>query len=116
MVLQEVWTFVFHQPVFKKLTSAGLNSLRQKECQIIVKNWIFDDPFQQKGTGIGHFGAEDDRTIRISKFFDEMRLSRSLRPLRLLRLLRSLRLQRFKAWKITPMDFRVIHVIKFSLI
>ena len=49
----------------------------------------------QKGTGIGHLGAWDDQTIRISIFFDEMRLSRSLRPLRLLRPLRSLRLQRF---------------------
>ena len=36
---------LFLQPVFKKITSAGLNSLRQKECQILVKNWIFDDPF-----------------------------------------------------------------------
>ena len=49
----------------------------------------------QKGTGIGQLGARDDQTIRISIFFDEMRLSRSLRPLRLLRSLRSLRLQRF---------------------
>ena len=49
----------------------------------------------QKGTGIGHLGARDDQTIRISNFFDGMRLLRSLRPLRLLRLLRSLRLQKF---------------------
>ena len=26
--------FEFHQPVFKKVTSAGLNSLQQKEYQI----------------------------------------------------------------------------------
>ena len=31
------------------MTSAGLNSLRQKEYQISVKNWIFDDPFHKKG-------------------------------------------------------------------
>ena len=43
----------------------------------------------QKGTGIGHLGARDDQTIRISRFFDEMRLSRSLRPMRLLRPLRA---------------------------
>ena len=49
----------------------------------------------QNGTGIGHLGARDDQAIKISKFLDEMRLSRSLRPLRLLRPLRSLRLQRF---------------------
>ena len=33
----------------KKMTSAGLNSLQQKEYQISVKNWIFDDPFHKKG-------------------------------------------------------------------
>jgi hypothetical protein len=33
----------------KKMTSAGLNSLRQKEYLISVKNWIFDDPFHKKG-------------------------------------------------------------------
>ena len=48
----------------------------------------------QKGTGFDHLGARDDLTIRISNFFDKMRLFRPLRPLRLLRLLRSLRLQR----------------------
>ena len=40
----------------------------------------------QKGTDFDNLGARDDLTIRISNFFDEMRLSRSLRPLRLLRL------------------------------
>ena len=49
-------------------------------------------PFQ--GVSIGHIGARDNLTIRISNFFDEMRLLRSLRPLRLLRSLRSLRLLR----------------------
>ena len=37
-------------------------------------------------SGIGHLGARDDPTIRLSNFFDEMRLSSSLKPLRLLRL------------------------------
>ena len=46
----------------------------------------------KKGTGIDHLDAKDDQTIKISKFFDEMRLSMSLR---LLRSLRSLRLQMF---------------------
>ena len=44
---------------------------------------------------IGHFGAGVDGNVKFSKFFDEKRLSRSLRPLRLLRLLRSLRPFRF---------------------
>ena len=54
-----------------------------------MKNWSFDDPFYKKGKSIG---ARNDPIIRISKYFDEMRLSRSLRPLKLLGLLRSLRL------------------------
>ena len=66
---------MFHQPVFKKMTSAGLNSLRQKEYQILVKNLIFDNLFHKK-TGSGHLGARDDQTIRTSKVFDEMRLLR----------------------------------------
>ena len=44
---------------------------------------------------IGQFGARIEGNIKLSKFFDEMRLLRSLRPLRLLRLLRSLRPLRF---------------------
>ena len=42
-------TFGFYQPVFKKVTLAGLSSLRQKGCQISVNNQIFDDPFDKKG-------------------------------------------------------------------
>ena len=30
------------------LTSCGLNSLCQIECHILVKNWIFGDPFHKK--------------------------------------------------------------------
>ena len=44
---------------------------------------------------IGQFGARIEGNIKLIKFFDEMRLLRSLRPLRLLRLLRSLRPLRF---------------------
>ena len=36
-------------PLFQTfLTSRGLNGLRQKGCHILVKNWIFDDPFHKK--------------------------------------------------------------------
>ena len=84
-------SFVFHQPVFKKIASAGLNSLRQ----ILEKNWIFDDPFHKKGPLLVILGPGLIQPSGSVDFFDEMRLSRSLRPLRLLRLLRSLRLQRF---------------------
>jgi hypothetical protein len=30
------------------LTTHGLNGLHQKGCHILVKNWIFDDPFHKK--------------------------------------------------------------------
>ena len=35
--------------VFKKVTSASLNSYRQKGYKISVKNWIFDDSCHKKG-------------------------------------------------------------------
>ena len=47
--VQEVLPFEFHQPVFKKVTLSDLNSLRQKRYQILVKNWISDDPSHKKG-------------------------------------------------------------------
>ena len=40
----------------------------------ISKKLDFLISIPQKGTSIGHFGARDDRAIRISNFFDEMRL------------------------------------------
>ena len=45
-------TFDFYQPVLKKVTLAGLNSLRQKRCQILVNNRILDDPFHKKGQAL----------------------------------------------------------------
>ena len=36
--------------VFKKVTSAGLNSLWQKVYRISVKIWIFDELFHKRGT------------------------------------------------------------------
>jgi hypothetical protein len=36
-------------PLFETfLTSPGLNGLCQKGCHILVKNWIFNDPFHKK--------------------------------------------------------------------
>ena len=93
--VQEVLKFVFHQQVFKKMTSAGLNSLQQKEYQISVKIWIFDDTFHKKGLVLVIWVLGIIKPSGSVDFFNEMRLSRSLRPLRLLRPLRSLRLQRF---------------------
>ena len=36
------------QPFETCLTSRGLKGLRQRGCHILVKNWIFDDPFHKK--------------------------------------------------------------------
>ena len=44
-----MWTFEFHQPVFKKVVQAGLDSLQQKKYHISVKFCIFDDSFHKKG-------------------------------------------------------------------
>ena len=35
-------------PFENVLTTRGFNGLRQKGCHILVKNWIFDDPFNKK--------------------------------------------------------------------
>ena len=44
----EEWTFMPDPPFEIFLTMRGLNGLRQKGCHILVKNWIFDDPFHKK--------------------------------------------------------------------
>jgi hypothetical protein len=100
----EIGNFWVPQPFFKKVTSASLNSLRQKGYQILVKNWIFDDPFQEVNN-IGHFCARDDPTIRIRMFFGEIGLLKHQRPVRLQRLMRSMKLH-----------FKVIQVLEFSFI
>jgi hypothetical protein len=46
--LPEEWKFMPDPPIETFLTSCGLNGLRQKGCHILVKNWIFDDPFHKK--------------------------------------------------------------------
>ena len=101
---------MFHQPVFKKVASAGLNSLQQKGYQILVKTRIFDNPFPKKGQVLvilvpemiqlsgsvyflikwgcrGHWGCWGHWVYRGSK-----------------------------AWKITTGDFRVIQFVEISLI
>ena len=68
----------------------GLQNLQCKECQKSNKQQICDNPSLIE-TRIGPFGVRVDGNIQFSKFFDVMRLSRTLRPLRLLRSLRLLR-------------------------
>ena len=42
------YSFVFHQAIFKKVASTGLESIRKEGYQILVKIWGFDDPFHKK--------------------------------------------------------------------
>ena len=84
--------FMFHQPVFKKNDIGWPHQPPSEKVSDISKKFDFWWSILQKGTVIGHLDARDDQSIIIRRFFDEMRLSRSLR---LLRPLRSLRLQRF---------------------
>ena len=102
------------------LTSLGLNSLRRKGCHILVKVWIFDDPFHKKITSNGYFGASDDQTIRIGKFFEEIGLQRLSRPVSLERPLRSMRVERFprpgKSLLRTSESSRFLNLIIYGLI
>ena len=82
-------------PVFKKNYIGWPQQTLTEKRSDISEKLDFWWSIPQKVTDIGQLGARDDQTIRISNFFDELRLSRSLRSLRLLRSLRSLRLQRF---------------------
>ena len=43
-----MWTFDFYPLNLILVSWNGLQSLQEKGCQILVKNWIFDDPFHKK--------------------------------------------------------------------
>jgi len=103
-------------PLFETiLTSRGLNSLRQKGCHILVKNWIFEDPFHKKNTSIGYFGASDDQTIRIRKFFWR---NGALEAVEASEVAEAAEVNEAgevsKSWKITTVDFRVFQVLEFN--
>ena len=111
--LQKVKKIVFHQPAFKKMTLAGLNSLWQKRYQISVKNWIFDVPFHKKGL------------VLVIWVLGMIKPSGSVDLL----MKRGCRghwgcwghwghwgCRGLEAWKITTEDFRVIQAFEFSFI
>ena len=96
----------------KKMTLAGLNSLWQKNYQISVKNWIFDDPFLD----IGQLGARDDQTIRISIFLMKWGCKGHWGHGGCWGCRGHWGCRGFKAWKITNEDFGVIQVLVISFI
>ena len=51
--------------------SAGLCSLWQKNFQVSVKIWIFEDPIPQKGQVMVIWVPNGDEIIKIKKFFEE---------------------------------------------
>ena len=85
------------------MTSAGLNSLRQKEYQISVKNGIFDDPCHKKGL------------ILVIWVLGMIKPSGSVNFLMKWGCWGHWGCRVFKAWKITTKDFRVIQAWKIIL-
>ena len=87
----DIWVLSIY---FQKSMSAGLYGLWQKNCQVSVKIWIFEDPTPKKGQVLVIWVSNGDEIIKIRKFFGEKGLLRSSRPLRFLRLPMSMRLHR----------------------
>jgi hypothetical protein len=81
---------------------------------IISEKLHFWWSIQQKRTSIGYFGASDDQTIRIRRFFEEIGLKRLLRPVRLQGLLRSMRLERFLRPKKLPFFPKYQYKVEFK--
>ena len=77
------------------LTSRDLNSLRQIECHILVKNWIFGDPIHKKWSVLVILVLVMIRPSGSEFFCEEISIERLVRPVRLQRPLRSIRLKRF---------------------
>ena len=50
------------------------STARQKGCHILVKMWIFDDPFHKKLPVMVILVPSDDKTFRIRKFFEKIGL------------------------------------------
>ena len=110
------YSFVFHQPVFKKVVSAGLNSLRQKVCQILVKNWIFDDPFHKKGEVLVILVPGMIHPSESVNFLMKWGCWGHWGHWGCWGCWGHWGCRGSNAWKITNEDFRAIHVIRFSFI
>ena len=100
-------------PLFETfLTTWGLNGLCQKGCHILVKNWIFDDPFHNKlpvlvilvpgiirpsgsGSFWGNWALEAVEASEVAEAAEVNEVG-----------------EVSKAWKITTVDFRVFQVLE----
>ena len=70
------------------LTTHGLSGLRKKGCHILVKNWIFDDPFHKKLPVLVILVPVMIRPSVSGSFLEEIGLQRPVRSMRLERFLR----------------------------
>ena len=114
--LQEVWTFEFYQSISKKVTLAGLNSLWQKNCQVSVKIWIFDDPIPKRDPYWSFWCQWGWNHQNQEVFWGKMAFEvTEAIALRFLRLLRSIRLHRYLRPGKSPMSSlestRCLHLI-----
>ena len=107
-------SFINH--LTKKVTSAGLNSLRQKECQILVKNLIFDDSFHKKGLVLVIWVLGMIKPSGSVIFLMKWGCRGHWGHWGCWGHWGHLGCRGLKAWKITTEDFRVIKILEFSFI
>ena len=86
----EIW---ISSTSFQKSTIGWPQQPPTEKVPYISENLDFWWSIPQKRTSVGHFGAIDDQTIRIRKFFEDIGL---LKPVKSQRLLRSMRLHRLE--------------------
>ena len=101
---------------FQKMTLAGINSLWQKEYQILVKNWIFDDPFQKKGLILVIWVLGMIKPSGSVNFLMKWGCRSHWGHWGCWGHWSHWGCRGFKAWKITSEDFRVIQAFEFSFI
>ena len=111
--LQEVWAFEFHQPVLKKVTWDGLNSLQQRGCKYQC-NLDFWWSNSLEGTNIGHLSTRDNQTIRISNYLTKWGYRGHWGHGGCWGCRGHWDHRGSKAWKITTEHFRVIQVMNLS--
>ena len=106
--------FCLPHQFLKKMTSAGLNSLWQKKYRILVKNWIFDDPFHKKGLVLVSWVLEMIKPSGSVIFLMKWGFWGHWGHWGCWGCRGHWGCKGFKAWKITTDDCRVIQVPKFS--
>ena len=97
------------------LTSLDLNSLRQKECHIIVKIWILDDLFNKKLLVLVILVPVIIRPSKSGSFFSEIQVLEAVEASEVAEATEVNEAGEVsKAWKIITEDFRVFQVLEFN--